>query len=1041
MADTQSVAQAQDQLASANEAATAANNDLAYRKKLADQLDQTVSLARQATLGKTTDSAEYQYYQGVLAQQQDAQDALAAAQQKVTAANNNVATAAQNLTTAQQTAASASQKTAGDAATTNTDPPTQNTGTDSGDHADPVTNEEDSNQEDTEQPDAVVLGGPAYSGASGGRGSYTGYNAADEAASRIVTQVGTPSYTDKDLYSNVSENILDSYASYTYGLTLHVLTREDYNSMTEDPVNFKPTKTLISTANRYSETFVDAAGNFVSGRDPEFNLDFYFDSFKMTTLVGLNSNNRGTNAIDFKFTIVEPYGLTLIDRIMRVNNEGLNGKNYLDMPYLLELNFFGIDDSGNIGKIDAHTKWFPIKLTGMKIKASVKGSEYEIDAIPFNHSAMLESIQAIKTRFEVTAKTVIDYFSSSGETEATAAVKAVIDEDTQRKAKIKAAEADTQARQEAENKKVADQNKQQEEQPFDPEGTGSQNYGEQATRKPKKVEPTDPGVPNTPVVLNTKSFTAAYNAWNKYEYRNGNVKFADTIDFVFLDDTLANSPIVEPKKNPARKVGETDAKTNAQSTSDNKDATPAATADFQATVRSLEAGTAVNDVINMVLTNSKFLSDQTTDPATQRKNAADQYKVDDKTAANIVNVASAKNLPVKMWKIVPRITLGDFDAVRNQWGKNITFYIQTYLAFQTKDDRLPQSLPPPPVKRYDYTYTGHNKSIIDFDINFNCLYYTAYSADRGNGAAAAGAAQTSDENKNSDKIDNQQSKTIDQYRINPNSGQQQTSAGGATQRSDVQNASSAAQESMYTSAGGDMLQCKLHILGDPEFIKQDDLFINPIQAGTGKYAGSTGSLNMDSGEIYCWINFRSPSDFNADTGLYDLDSKNKYTVSEFSGYYRIISVESEFRSGKFTQNLELIRQPKQPLINQRPVQDLPKGLNPRNNAAPTPSDNPAVSGGDLEKDVEPEVGTNLFKNAKSEPELPPEAKLPNSQLVPSDENPFADSEDEDLSTIAEAPEEPETVDEATSADGNTVPIQNAPTLAQTQQNVLAAITG
>ena len=890
--------------------------------------------------------------------------------------------------------------TAGDAVTDNTDPATQNTGTDSGNPDDPVTSEEAANQ--TDNNDASESPVPAV-----GTNLFAQYvpSASDVSTAPAPLVVGAPTPTVPGQrvgksQSDPYENILDSYSSYTYGLTLHVLNKDDYNTLVQNPEDFTPTQTLISSAARYQST-----------RDPEFNVDFYFDDFKLETIIGQNATNRGTNAITLNFTIIEPYGMTLLDRIINVNNTALNGKNYTDMPYLLELNFFGADDTGKLSEISTHTKWFPIKFISFKIKATTKGSEYAIEAIPFNFVANLDTIQSLKTRMEVTAKTVAEYFAYELDADSAAAVKTADNDDTKRQEKIKTAAADTQARQEAANKRVTE---------GDQSGANeldSAVNGNSGVRTPEKVTPTDPGVPTTPISIKTKSFAAAYNAWNQVEVKRGTFEVADEIKFVFQDPEIANSSIVDPKKNSSRKVGETDAATNAKSTGDNKDAAPAATADFQTTIRSLDAGTSINDIINLALTNSQWWQDQTVDSSTQNASSDNRSSSQPSSSSN--------NTPLKMWKIIPSVILKDFDHKRNEWGRIITFYINSYDVHQQDDDRMKKSAPPNPVKTYNYTYTGHNKAVLSFELDFNTLYYNQINGDRGNGSAATGPAQKTDEANNNDKTSYDDDKgRIDQTVKKGTSGTAQTTAGGAIGTSRANNASSAA-ESRYTSAGGDMITLDLTILGDPEFIKQDDLLYNPSTVGDDpKYVGNSGSLKMDESEIFCYVTFRTPSDFNDKTGLYDLDSSNKYTVSEFSGYYQINTVSNEFKNGKFTQVLHCYRVKKQEVINKSNTADPAPKDNQRNqDATNQPKDNTAVSAADVDKPVNPDpvqaqtlptpeaaVGTNLFAG-----------QLP---IPPSDTSPSTDREDQGYAEVADtAPTL--TVDEATSADGNTVPIQNA----------------
>jgi hypothetical protein len=69
------------------------------------------------------------------------------------------------------------------------------------------------------------------------------------------------------------------------------------------------------------------------------------------------------------------------------------------------------------------------------------------------------------------------------------------------------------------------------------------------------------------------------------------------------------------------------------------------------------------------------------------------------------------------------------------------------------------------------------------------------------------------------------------------------------------------------------------------------------------------SLRTDYGEIYVSLTFRTPVDVDESIGLMNFGAK--YQTSVFSGLYRVLTVESEFKGGQFTQTLDLIRIPNQ----------------------------------------------------------------------------------------------------------------------------------
>ena len=159
---------------------------------------------------------------------------------------------------------------------------------------------------------------------------------------------------------NPLPNPLHAYPSYTYGISLHALSAIEYNDVVKSPKSYRPKHVLIASAGRRD----NIGGTFP--RSEFFNEDFYFTNLNMTTVIGLNARSRATNAITVNFSINEPYGITLLNRIIDVA-DSLSTANYIDMPYLLQIDFFGINDAGEIvGIIPGHTKYIPIKLIKME---------------------------------------------------------------------------------------------------------------------------------------------------------------------------------------------------------------------------------------------------------------------------------------------------------------------------------------------------------------------------------------------------------------------------------------------------------------------------------------------------------------------------------------------------------------------------------------------------------------------------------------------------------------------------------------------------
>ena len=177
-------------------------------------------------------------------------------------------------------------------------------------------------------------------------------------------------------------------------------------------------------------------------------------------------------------------------------------------------------------------------------------------------------------------------------------------------------------------------------------------------------------------------------------------------------------------------------------------------------------------------------------------------------------------------------------------------------------------------------------------------------------------------------------------------------------------------------------------------------------------------------------NNRIPRDFDDSTGRY-LQTSGKYSVSRFSGYYRVLTVESEFRGGKFTQTLDLVRYRNQPVPVDPDAKNTPV-VRASDEVRPT-SDNSQVSKNDVEQ--APDVDTTdplAANNAQYAQTAAPEDTTDplaanNAQYALSrfaEDTPANNPLDQKLSDVV-TNGAVKTLSEATSPDGNVVPIQTA----------------
>ena len=692
------------------------------------------------------------------------------------------------------------------------------------------------------------------------------------------------SYSDPDAVdlSKVLPNTLLQYASYTYGLSLHLLSAKEYNLVVEKG-EFVPNRVLIASAGRYNNT--PGPSQFI--RSPKFKEDFYFDGLNLETLVAPNAISRNSNAIKYDFSLIEPYGFTLLDRIINLSRE-LECENYLDMPYMLQIDFFGIDDAGEIiGAIPNTTKHIPIRLNTMDVKVTARGTEYRIEGNPYHHSAFDITTISTPATFEVAAKNVGQFFQSNetaGDTTDT--------NGGQRESSQGVLYARNDGRLVGPSGQIV------------PVNTLNQSLLSIKTKRELGL---------------IKSFGTALNNHQKALYDSRKIGVNDTYVFNFIDPEIADSPFTEglgAENITPKDTGMTDIRfLNAIKKSDLGFNTNSY--DPNQHILQINAGTHIDRVISWVVRHSKWMTDQVVIP----DGVLDPEKY-------LTDLAAKKDEPFKWIKIIPSIKLGEFDRIRKIWSRTITYHIQKYEIRNLKVNIGPGATAKNPVKSYSYTYTGKNIDVLDLDIKFNFTYYNAFSVNRSSLTNVVPIAnpnlETQTANPQGWYQSEQDANAVMPMVMKPQIMDTGSRASGRA-ITPKQVAITEAEASLMTNSLADMLVVKLRILGDPSFIKQDDVFWKPksnTQVSENKTNADPrltpdGSLKMDNGMVYVNLTFRTPIDIDESTGLMRFDSPEfKTNVSLFSGLYFITIITNEFRNGQFTQVLVLNRLTRQGKLDQ-----------------------------------------------------------------------------------------------------------------------------
>lgn len=233
-----------------------------------------------------------------------------------------------------------------------------------------------------------------------------------------ATQNALNKYSDSSVTAQA--NVLDKFSSFTYGISLYMITSEDYGT-------FLNTKSVDGIPS--SRLLIQSGGIPAANRNEHFKLDYFIQSLSMTTVAPMRGGDSATTNMKFHMTVTEPYGITLPINLARASYDLFGDTSYpqhtgMDQHYLLVIRFYGYDEDGNMAKGGKQisssgtdsivTKVFPVIIQNFKYRVANKMVEYEFDMMPNKLEAVDSKRSTIPFDFETTAHTVREVLIGSG---------------------------------------------------------------------------------------------------------------------------------------------------------------------------------------------------------------------------------------------------------------------------------------------------------------------------------------------------------------------------------------------------------------------------------------------------------------------------------------------------------------------------------------------------------------------------------------------------------------------------------------------------
>ena len=662
---------------------------------------------------------------------------------------------------------------------------------------------------------------------SGGAGAGN-----DDAEKPNVTQtsdvVKLANKTDRAI--NPEPNVLDICASYTYSISLYLMSPNDFRRLMESNRRYIPGYLLMAQsagAPQQSgevpvtqdaiDTILAGGVSLSQGRNQFFPLDYYIDDLEIESFNPGKGTNGPHNVSQLKFKITEPNGITFISNlnkaveqyITQAGGESAATKNgqYSAQNYLMVIRFYGYDQDGNQingndisipglalsgERSDSRAiveKFIPFQFSAIKFRIANKLVEYQCEATAVqNVIGTAQSRGVIPFNIELSATTLQNLFNG--------------------------------------NQKFAQtQNGNLE---------GRENASSQGNTSPDKAS----AAPSPDFAT---GLAQALNKYQQEHVNDGTYTHADIYKIVISHPEIANSSIVPPGEINRLAKPMTKATTGAQAKDGEKQSV-----NNNAQTVSATAGQSIIQFIQQAVQRSDFILKQQTKIIVKDNNGKDK------------EVPQSNGARTTAWFTInveakPRGN-GYYDPKRNDYAYEITYEIAPYAISQMKSEYFPKGRFRGVQKRYAYWFTGENTSVLNFEQDFNYLYYLTVNSRQNVATYNVAAAES---------IMGPTKKSFA-----PNSPQSNQGQKGNTYEA-------GANAADYLYSPGDQGQVSMTIIGDPAWIAQGtvwkgvrstnktDLTENDVYFDAFL---NDGTINYDAREPLFEIVFKKPTDYNLNTG-------------------------------------------------------------------------------------------------------------------------------------------------------------------------------
>lgn len=676
------------------------------------------------------------------------------------------------------------------------------------------------------------------------------------------------------------KNPLEDFVSYNCIFTLGVLAPSSIN----DPRNNYRKKGATYTILRSGGGGIDQ-NRITNAFEEGGNLEFFIDDFVMESIISPNQRTGISLGTKLNFKVYEPYSLGLFLQSLETAAIKAGYKNYLRAPYLLDLNFIGWDENGNSRPAQKSNRKIPFQLTNVEFNVDSGGSVYEVEGIPWNEQTLSDSVQRIKDPVEIRGASVAEALSF-GEQSLTAIIN--------------------QKQQEIAEK---------DELPVNdlyvirfPKSRVKESTASSSSPDPGSATVSKENSGNSNVIKTSQYKSRIGDYFGAVGAQSNNNLYQTLVSEATTDvNKIGSSRMVEDYNQGSSHPFPRGLYTyDEEAQVYRRDGIELSLSDDERTFK-FPQGMTIQKIIEEIVLISSYGENAT--KALDKEGMATWFKVETECYvldSDEVEDAAGRKPNVYVFNVVPYRVHGSVSTSANK-------------GVVGAEERAKQV-----SKRYNYIYSGENKDILSFDIQFKTAFFEAIRSDRANQSdgdrKGSSSSRVQEDEKTEKGLDTSPgdinpSMTIESYDIDGNY------IGGGSEQ-DAKKSLAKQFHNTLLNSNADLITANLEIWGDPYYLPDSGMGnYSSKNSGTKATLTEDGAIDYQRNEIDLLINFKTPIDYK-NTGGMSFQSETT-TINGFSGFYKVVSVESTISGNRFTQTLEMIRRRNQTLdgIGGKPIVD------------------------------------------------------------------------------------------------------------------------